>query len=550
MNNFKLVLAFILVNLLLLSCHTERSRQDKVSTMISHIDSPFFIATLTPQNLIEKSGIEDGVLSYIEQTFVSFFISSQNTGIDNKEQVQIIASKGSGITPDIYSIFKLSDPKKFEFLIKKELNEEVKEKDGFKYFIYDNYYIIAWQGEFAVGCNITIDIKTLLGGKGSSNSKVINKCISLLKASNEADLNTKYKNFLSKNNDISTYFETKNVVTYLKNTKDIKTLEEKFNNTTHESELNFEIGKITLTQNFILTDLLKKELGFITNKGIDSELFKYGNSKNPIVSYSVNLNSNKALEYLKTELNISEFSQVKNELNKTGLTVDELAGSFTGQVLIMVDNFETKIELTDIGHEDPVETKHNEPIMGAVFGIKDKSILSKSFKDITVLENGFMTFESQLFGYVNDHVFFVSNDSNWVVKVMNGKSVEIEKKKELTDNPYGLYAINDLEKNKHLIEGDMLIAALFTKAYGFANLDHSNFTIELKNTTDNALKVISKYLSKIAHQFESDSNLEMEEMLDNEILEDVEDALKDVEKALEDVDVNSLMDDLLKEVNK
>jgi len=253
---------------------------------------------------------------------------------------------------------------------------------------------------------------------------------------------------------------------------------------------------------------------------------------------------------LKTELNESEFSQMINELNKTGLTVDELANSFSGQVLIMIDSFETKVELIDVGYGAPFETKRNEPIMGAVFGIKNKSTLSKSFKDIKVLENGFMTFESQLFGYVNDHVFFVSNDSNWVVKVMNGESVEIEKKEELTDNPYGLYAINDLEKNKHLLEGDMLIAALFTKAYGFANLDHSNFTIELKNTTDNALKVISKYLSKIAHQIESDNNLEMEEMLDDEILEDVEDALKDVEKILEDVDVNSLMNDLLKEVNK
>jgi len=241
--------------------------------MISNIHSPFLITTLTPQTLIEKSGIEDGVLSYTEQTLVSFFISSENTGIDNTAQVQIIAGKGTGMTPDVYSIFKLNNADKFEALIKKELNEDVKEKNGYKYFVYDSYYVIAWKGEFAVGCNTTIDFTAMFGGKGSSNSKTINKCITLLKAADEESINTDYNTFLSKNNDISTYFDAKNTFAYLKsmkilNTTEIKKYELKYGNTTHESAINFEKGNITLNQDFILTDLLKEELGFIGNKGV------------------------------------------------------------------------------------------------------------------------------------------------------------------------------------------------------------------------------------------------------------------------------------------
>ena len=555
MTNFKIILTIALINLLLISCNTERTRQDKVAAMISSIDSPFLIATLTPQNLIEKSGIEDGVLSYTEQTLVSFFISSENTGIDNTEQVQLIAGKGTGMTPDVYSIFKLSNAKKFEALIKKELNETIHEKDGYKYFVYDNYYVIAWQGEFAVGCNTALDFAAMLSGKSSSNSKTINKCISLLKAGDEGDLNADYNSFLSNDNDISTYFNAKNTFAYLKkmklvNAKDLKKYEEKYGNTTHESAINFEKGQITFNQDFILTDFLKEELGFIEDKGIDSDLFKYGNSKTPMLSYSLNVNSAKALDYFKKEMNEREFNQMTQELNKIGLTADQLAESFSGQLLIMIDGINTKTELVDFGYGESFETKSNEPVMGAVFGIKDNSIFNKLPEGVTVSQNGFMAFEDELFGCLTEDVFFISNDSNWVTKVMLGNTVDIEEKEELTDNPYGFYATNDTKKNKQLLEGDMKIVALFTKAYGFANLDNSKFTIELKNTSENALKVISKFLSKMGHEIELNMNNGMEEMLDEEILEDVEDVMKEVEKALDGVDVNALMNDVLKEVNK
>jgi hypothetical protein len=559
MKNFKTIVAILLVNLFLVSCNTERSRQDKVSKMISSIDSPFLIATLTPQNLIDKSSVENGVLSFAEQTLVSFFIASENTGFDNNEQIQIIAAKGSGMTPDVYSIFKLNNADKYESLIKNELNSEVKEKDGVKYFIYDNYYVLAWQGEFGVGCNTTIDFKSMFSGKGGSNTKTINKCIALLKSANEGELNTEYNDFLSKDNDISTYFNAKNTFAYLKsmntsmsglNVEDIQKYEEKYGSLTHESALNFEKGKITFDQDFVLTDLLKEEFGFIKDKGIDSDLFKYGKSKTPMVSYSINVNSNQALDYLKSEMNERELDQMTHELNKTGLTIDELAESFSGQVLIMVDGVTTKVELVDFGYGEQFETKTNEPIMGAVFGIKDKSMFSKLPKDVTVSQNGLMSFEDDIFGCLTDEVFFVSNDKNWVIKVMNGESVAVDEREELTDNPYGFYAVNDLEKNKQLLEGDMKFASLFAKAYGFANLDNSKFTIELKNKSDNALKVISKFLSELDYNNESNDNLDMVEMLDDEILEDMENAMEDVEKALENVDVNALMNDVLKEVNK
>lgn len=555
MKNFKVIVALFVVNLFLFSCNSERSRQDKVSTMISTIKSPFFITTLTPQNLIDKSGVENGVLSYTEQTFFSFFTSSENTGIDNEEQVQIIAGKGSGMTPDVYSIFKLNNAAKFESLIKKELGADVKEKDGFKYFVYDNYYVIAWQGEFAVGCNTTIDFKTMFNGKGSSNSKTINKCITVLKAGSEGTLNTDYNDFLSKDNDISTYFDAKNTFAYLKsmkvlNTTEVKKYEEKYGDITHESAVNFEKGKITFDQDFILTDVLKKELGFIQDNGIDTDLFKYGKSETPMASYSINVNSIKALDYLKSEMNERELNQLTHELNKTGLTIDELAESFSGQVLIMIDGVTTKSELIDFGYGEPFETKSNEPIMGAVFGIKDKSIFDKLPENVTVSQNGLMSFEDQMFGYLTEEVFFISNDSIWATSVMNGNTVEIEQKEELTNNPYGFYATNDLEKNKQLLEGDMQIAALFTKMYGFANLDNSKLTLELKNTTDNALKVIATYLSKVGHEMELEQNEEMESLLDEEISEEVEDIVKEVEEALEDAKLEAIINDALKEVQK
>ena len=555
MKNLNHILTLTLLSLILIGCNTERTRQDKVSAMINSINSPFFITTLTPQSLIEKSGIEDGVLSYTEQTLVSFFISSENTGVDNTAQVQIIAGKGSGMTPDVYSIFKLNNADKFETLIKKELGAEVKEKEGYNYFVYDNYYVIAWQGEFAVGCNTTIDFASMFGGKGSSNSKTVNKCISLIKAGSDGDVSSDFSSFLSKTNDISTYFDAKNVFSYLKtmkvlNTKDIKKYETKYGNTIHESALNFEKGKITFDQDFILTDILKEQFGFLENEGIDSDLFAYGKSNNPMVKYSFNLNPKKALEFMKNEMNERDFKKMTQELSKVGFTADDFANSFSGQGLIMIDGFNTTTELVDFGYGNPFETKSNEPILGAVFGLNDNSIFDKLPKEVTVSQNGFMTFEDNLFGCVTNEVFFVSTDSSWVNTVMNGTATKIKSEDVLTENPYGFFALIDAEKNKQLLEGDLKIAALFTKAFGFFDLENSKFTLELKNTSDNALKVITKYLSDLEHNYDTSNNIDMSELLDEEVLEDVEEAMDEVEKALENIDVDAVMNDILKEVGK
>ena len=115
MKKISILLALSLLVAISTACKTEQTRQEKVSVIINKIDSPFFIATLTPQNIIDKSGATDGVLPFTYETLVGFFMLEEETGIDNNTQVQLIAGKGSGIgVPNMYAIFKVSDQVKFD----------------------------------------------------------------------------------------------------------------------------------------------------------------------------------------------------------------------------------------------------------------------------------------------------------------------------------------------------------------------------------------------------------------------------------------------------
>lgn len=181
------------------SCSADRTREDKVAAIINKVDSPFLIVNASPKKLIEKSGAMDGALPFTQKMLVGFFIDESVTGVDYETDIQLIVGKGQSFSPDFYGIFKLKNEEAFKTLLTEEANADVIEKDGFKYVIKEeDMYVMVWNEEFVIASNIAMDLASLMGGGSGGNQgmKAVDKCIALITAADEGEVNEDYKNSL------------------------------------------------------------------------------------------------------------------------------------------------------------------------------------------------------------------------------------------------------------------------------------------------------------------------------------------------------------------
>ena len=250
-NVFQSFIVLTTLMLVITSCSADRSREEKVSAMISTIDSPFLVVNTLPGDLIKKSGAMDGALPFTQEMMVGFFLDEAVTGVDYDVNLQIIVGRGESFTPNFYGIFKLKDEAVFVELLETEANAEVMEKEGCKYIIKssDNY-VIVWNEEFAIASNIPTDIMTMMmGGGAKEGDATVDKLIAMLESAEEGEVNDEYLTFLSHKADVSLSFIGKGFYQYslemsLGETDDIEANRENIEGLNVDMFLNFNEGSV------------------------------------------------------------------------------------------------------------------------------------------------------------------------------------------------------------------------------------------------------------------------------------------------------------------
>lgn len=558
MKKISILLGVSLLVLLLAGCKKERTRQEKVSAIINNVDAPFFIATLTPQNLIDKSGATEGVLPWTYETLFGFFMLEEETGIDNNEQVQLVAGKGSGIGPDMYGIFKVKNQKKFSIMLEKELNAEIKEKEGIKYITKDkDNYVMVWNDEFAIAANIPINLASLFGG-GDESKKTVNRCIKLINETEEGEINTEYVEFLGKEADIATYFDTEGLMKFLTGmdlvAKDeIAEYKESYEGNKFESYLNFEDGSVSWEHKVFLSEFLLEKINFVPEKGISESLFSFGNTSEPLLKYSFNLNPSLLLDYMKDQMKDETYKEFEDSLAVKGFSIEDIKNTFSGEVLMMLDGFTIEKEIVDYGYGEPFEVVNSLPVMGIVIGVKDKAVFTKLAENADESPVGLMNLGEGMFGVLTGDVFFISNDTAWINKVVNNNSASVNSEDgKLKEQPVALYASFDkTNPNSEAIYKEKFpIAEIFENIWGYANLTEAEVNIILKDKSQNSLRVITKYISDYMAEEEMKANQDMKDILDEEVLESLEEGVEKIGEAFEEADIEGMVEDIFNEVGK
>ena len=568
MKKLSKVLAIIVLTSVMFSCGQKRTYQEKVSAMVSKVKAPFLIGSLNLQNLIDKSAVnEDGVLPYTYQTLTSFFLQEEGTGVDYDENIKIVLAKGP-MLPNMFAFFKIQDQSLFKEMIKAELNAKIKDKDGTNYFIKNKEgYVVAWQDETAIVANIPFDIKAMFSGNADDGHKTLNRMITLFEAADEGKINKDYQTFLTKNNDINLFLMPDSLVDYVnqmnplkkKNAKDetFKDLE----GSKIEITVNFENGQAVLESNMSFSDDFLAKINFIKNKGVDAKYLQFGKTEHPVLSYSFNVDLEKYLAF------VDEFSKgdllpdINSNLSKYGLSTDDIIKAFKGEVLVMMDGFKIESKVIDYGFGEPFEEQHVEPLIGAVIGLKNSAILTDLFANAQPVTETIMKLDNY-FVVTKEDVLFLSNDSLWAVTVANNQTKTIQTNQVITQQPIASFTdFSNQSVAQYFKTQGYDPTTILESIVMFTTVNQSKITVNLKDKSQNSLKVLVKFYSDMMADYEAKQNEEMEKILDQEILDNLSEGIenldstldevsKEIDKTLQNVDIEKTVNEATKELDK
>lgn len=548
---FKQFAAVFFTAILVVGCTTERTREEKVSAIINEVGSPFFVVNTVPGDLIEKSGALDGALPFTYEMLFTFFIDEEATGVDYDTDVQIIVSKGESFTPDFFGVFKIKNQDVFAELLETEANADILEKDGFKYAIKESdQYVIVWNEEFAMASNIPINLMDLFSGGGSNQGmKAVDRCIRLIGAANEGEIDTEYAEFLKDESDIAMRFSGKGFFSYITEmamgeSEELEKNKDLIEGINADMFINFNDGSIDFQSVSDLSDKVKEEIAFLKDDAIGSKLMGYGNSENPALTFSYNADVTEMLDYMEETMSAYDYENFESELGGIGLTVDQAKSALSGELLVLVDRVEIIEQEYDWGYGDPYVSKEPYPVFAIVVGVSDASVFSGMAEESPAIADGVIK-NGDAFIVLKEDVLLATNDSLWAMKAASGQTVKVKDQSGMISaNPLGFFADFTFLAGMGDLDDVEIVGELIESVQGGGNMDEMVLSIILKDKTQNSLRVLTEAISSSLEDHEGQEDLEAEleaaaalEALESEIenLDELEEELDNALDALEDL---------------
>lgn len=571
---FKKIFSIISLVLVLASCGTDRTPEQKVSAMMSEINSPFFVANMNLQNLMDKSEImKEGTLPFTYMEILGFFLEADVTGIDYATNTQIIVGEGSSFTPSIYGVFKIGDQEKFKELIETEAGAEIKEKEGYSYAIKESeHYCVVWKEDFAMISDIPIDLASLFSGGGKEGEKKVTANIRIMKAAEEGEIDAEWESFFMNDADISMRYEGAGFYSYMdamsfeESDEEMEQLKELYEGTNSDVFINFVDGAVEVEMVANLSEVLKKKLSFVPENGVSEKMLEFGKTNEPMMVGAYNIEAAGAMDYFK-DISPYEYDKMMEDAEEAGISVDDLKKSMSGQIVYMVEEVVMKNEVVDFGYGESFEVKSTDPIFAVVLGLDDKSYIENKFNEviaaqmageqiegmedapeIEVWENGVVKIGDAMV-LLGEDFLFASNDTTWANMIANGDRNKVSNPEGvLNAKPIGLLMdLTQVSKMANSVDLPVEYAKMIENMSLSANLQGGNIVINMVDKSQNALKVLTVTVGNALSDFEKSMNPEMESELE-EAFQETQNAFDeledDINDAIEDIDLNEVEDAL------
>lgn len=291
-------------------------------------------------------------------------------GIDFEDHffvyVKMAGSMMSGQNVTTGIVAGMKDASKFETYIKSQQDiTPVQQKDDYSYTVLKNELAIGWNKQVAILVYSTPpearDASQVAPNDGKTSLAALDQMMHLKKEESVAGIDD-FKTLMKEKADILYWTNSEGVISSIPFVGMTK-MADLFKGTHSAGTLNFEDGKAVATVKAYmgkdLADILKKYPSTAADMNMVTQ---YPSPVNGYISFSFNP---------KVLLDIIKYAGVESTANQfladTGITLDDIAKAFTGDVAFIMSDFSMKQNTMDIGGE---KINYTSPELHYIFNAK------------------------------------------------------------------------------------------------------------------------------------------------------------------------------------
>lgn len=287
------------------------------------------------------------------------------------------------------AVIDIKDLDKFEVFIKQFPELTISNYIDYKTTVVGNSLMLIWNKKGLV-----------LMEERSYNKEISDaKDIILIPSKDNIKQNPNFKHFEDKN-DFNFYISYKELMKLPQLNRTIDQIENLFNKndeTVVVGSLEFKDNEIVLESEIKYPNSsMKESMNFYNEKGISEEAINLMTTDKLIAGLSMNLDLIKIKNIFKT-YSVQMYDQVDKTLKEQGLSMDEIAKSFSGEITLSLNGFESKqIKSMSYEYNESIEDyelvevnrTQNMPKFNVSVGVKDKNTLAKIMKLLPFQKSG------------------------------------------------------------------------------------------------------------------------------------------------------------------
>lgn len=502
----------------------EGSEEDKKDTAVSAVgfdgllasaynsmENPMIVLTMDIDKLQDKSDLENTLKKQMGPNPEAEQMIQQMQGFKGMlRKVHLIASmkefdpnmdepSGNAIL-----LAKIEDKAKFDQVMSmaNAMMPDVDEVNGFKLKDLGGQAVLGYSDEAII---LTAD----------SEGKAMDMMTNALVGGN-SEIDELLSNSVNTASDISMYMDMGNFMSiYDKMMKDmdlptsgvdLSKYMEMYDGASTVVDINFENGKLTTTIMNNIVEVAGEDFNVIGDAGVSADILGMV-ANNPIGMFSLNMNWDKIWDMAKPFMQEEQTAKINADLEKIGMTFDDLMGLFNGKMAFAYNGQIDGGEMPKIGF-----------YIGLTDAAKAEGIIpkDKAQKD----DAGIYSNDGVNIMFGEDYAL-INTDKEFLAAVAGGTkgTVELGDQSNILSSPVNYYL-----DFKALISNDMVKAAIqtgspeamevltmFDKAYGHGSASKFEYVLETTDKSSNILVQIIDGITKAMNTVNRDVAMEMEE---------------------------------------
>lgn len=483
----------------------ERTREDKIAAMFNGAENAFAIASIDFNNIIEKSGVNDGVLplqfQFLMDEFLKYLKDEKMTGIDMSHKLHTFVDTDGATEPEyIIGNLMIKDAESFQAFLEKELDLKVITEDDASFPIAqsrDKQMYVSW-GEDGMCLFVNANSRKA----AEKGEKYINKLWALQV---DSEIDKTVVEYLKKEADISFFVKGDKTTNFIElqadNQSDVE-VSEAMNKMAEYTEgssssvfVHFNKGNITVKNEINWNEAFIKKFPYLNEGGVNPEILNYlSKDGNAIASGNVAINMDAVWALFDFLMPENEKSKLEGELKSAGVALDMLKSAISGDIAFALTDFSFPTN-----EEGSYDQSKDEVLFSFAFSTKNSAVVKELLQAQKEIQGADGLYSMKEINYVvTDKYFVVTTDKNLAQSIHNGKLTPLNMRDfndELTAS--NINAVHDFDALNKSLEGlQMDEVGQVTKMFDYvtfkADLNSSEFILYLKNKDQNSLRIITE----------------------------------------------------------